>query len=273
MKIADAVVRRAAYTNYARVPEGRDKVAHMVDFDEPARFPGKLAARHHSPQSPAYAWPGARRSWTRWPSCSTCPRGGRRRDSAARCCRRLALVTGKPSRVRVIVRPLQIWRSPSRTCASGGSSPRPRIARDAIPVSSLMRLSTTYAGAWRRWEESDVGIRRLTLTVHSVEQTGDGYTALSAGAAWTAGRRWWLGLKVSLKAGLQPVIQGQGRGPPGGFAEAGHRLFLHRAGRERRVPGALESLYRRRRAGEVRIGVGAVSIALQGNPANPPGEP
>jgi hypothetical protein len=145
------------------------------------------------------------------------------------------------------------------------------MRRRAILAAALVFLACPARAADLQeiWKPSGEGWYDLTLSVDSVEQTADGYTAVTARGLH---RRTVVGLKVSFKNGLKPGFAG-GALDRAAFAEDG--IVYSSIGPESdALLAAMAGLYRvSAPAAKFAPRVGVVAIALQGNPSSLVSEP
>jgi hypothetical protein len=139
----------------------------------------------------------------------------------------------------------------------------------SVAVSLLLLVSAAYAADLEEiWKPAADGFVDLTLTIQSVEQAPEGYTTVTARGL---DRRTIVGLKVSFKNGMQPGFIGSAVDRTA-FKEDG--IVYSSIGPESdALLGAMASLYRVDAPGRFAERVGAVSIALLGNPSNLLSEP
>src|SRR3954463_5904750 len=145
------------------------------------------------------------------------------------------------------------------------------MTRRAILAAALVFLACPLRAADLQeiWKPSEEGWYDLTLSVVSVEQTADGYTAVTARGLH---RRTVVGLKVSFKNGMKPGFAGGGV-DRSAFAEEGI-LFSSIGPESDALLAAIASLYRvSAPSAKFAPRVGAVAIALQGNPSSVVSEP
>jgi hypothetical protein len=134
----------------------------------------------------------------------------------------------------------------------------------AIAASLLLFASLGYAQSLREvWKPSDGGFADLALAIQSVEEGPEGYTTVTARGL---SRRTVVGLKVSFRNGMKPGFTGSAPDRTA-FAEDG--IVYSSIGPESdALLKAMAQLYRVDAPAKFAPRVGAVSIALKGDPAN-----
>ena len=133
----------------------------------------------------------------------------------------------------------------------------------------LLSIASAYAADLQEiWKPSVEGFADLTLAIQSVEQAPEGYTTVTARGL---SRRTVVGLKVSFKNGMKPGFAGSAVDRTA-FAEDG--IVYSSIGPESdALLTEMAGLYRVDAPAKFAARVGAVSIALQGNPSNLAFEP
>jgi len=139
-----------------------------------------------------------------------------------------------------------------------------------LGVAGLVFLAAAaYAQDLREiWKPSDEGFADLTLTIQSVEQAPEGYTTVTARGL---SRRNVVGLKVSFKNAMKPGFIGSELDRTA-FAEEGI-VYSSIGLQSDALLEAMAQLYRVDAPAKFAERVGAVAIALKGNPLNLQHEP